>query len=82
MGTLNADARTTKCMFQLYLWNKLPTKVEPPTKFSKMGGGGSLTRPQLWEGVAGKEGGNFSGGGLQFYKTIKKSEIFNDKKSL
>ena len=24
MGTLNADARTTKCMFQQYLWNKLP----------------------------------------------------------
>ena len=31
-------------------------RVEPPTKFSKRGG---LTGPQLLEGVAGKEGGDF-----------------------
>ena len=33
---------------------------EPPTKFSKKEG--NLTRPQLLEGVAGKEGSLFSGG--------------------
>ena len=34
-------------------------------------------------GVAGKEGGNFFQGELQFYKkNYLKSEIFNDKKSL
>ena len=38
--------------------------VEPPTKFSKRGGG--LTGPQLLEGVAGKEGGDFFQGELQF----------------
>ena len=32
--------------------------VEPPTKFSKRGGGG-LTGPQLLEGVARKEGVTF-----------------------
>ena len=37
--------------------------VEPPTKYSKRGG---LTRPQLLEGVAGKEGGDFFQGELQF----------------
>ena len=31
-------------------------KVEPPTKFSKSG---DLTGPQLLEGVAGKEWGDF-----------------------
>ena len=31
--------------------------VEPPTKFKKKGG--SLTGPQLLEGVAGKEGMTF-----------------------
>ena len=36
---------------------------EPPTKFSKTVG---LTGPQLLEGVAGKEGGDFFQGGLQF----------------
>ena len=35
--------------------------VEPPTKFSKRGGG--LTGPQLLEGAAGKEGGDFFQGG-------------------
>ena len=55
-------------------------RVEPPTKFSKRGG---LTGPQLLEGVAGKEGGEFFQGGLQFsHKNKLKSEIFNDKKSL
>ena len=40
-------------------------RVEPPTKFSKRGLG--LTGPQLLEGVAGKEGGDFfQGEGLQF----------------
>ena len=51
--------------------------VTPPTKYSKRGG---LTGPQ--RGVAGKEGGNFFQGRLQFYKKKKKklkSEIFNDK---
>ena len=36
--------------------------VEPPTKFSKRGG--SLTGPQLLEGVAEKEGGDFFQGGV------------------
>ena len=54
--------------------------VETPTKFSKSGG---LTGPQLLEGVAGKEGGDFFQGGLQFSHENKlKSETFNDKKSL
>ena len=38
--------------------------VEPSTKFSKRG---SLTGPQLWEGVAGKEGGNFFQGGVAIF---------------
>ena len=54
--------------------------VEPPTKYSKRGG---LTRPQLSEEVAGKEGDDFFQGGCNFYiKNKLKSEIFNDKKSL
>ena len=53
--------------------------VEPPTKFSKSGG---LTRPQLLEGVAGKEGVTFFMAGCNFHiKNKLKSEIFNDKKS-
>ena len=53
---------------------------EPPTKFSRKEG--DLTRPQLLEGVAGKEGSLFSGG-LQFsHKNKLKLEIFNAKKSL
>ena len=56
--------------------------VEPPTKFSKRGGGG-LTGPQLLKGVAGKEGGDFFQGGCNFHISNKlKSETFNDKKSL
>ena len=48
--------------------------------FSKTGG---LTGPQLWEGVAGKEEGNFFQGGLQFLQKNKvKSEIFNGEKCL
>ena len=40
--------------------------------FQKVGGGGGLTRPQLGEGVAGKEGGNFfQEGSCNFYKKIK-----------
>ena len=35
--------------------------VQPPTKFKK--GGGGLTGPQILEGVAGKEGGDFFQGG-------------------
>ena len=56
-------------------------RVEPPTKFSKKGEG--LTGPQLLEGVGGKEGVNFSGGGCNFYIENKvKSEKINDKRSL
>ena len=48
--------------------------------FQKVGGGG-VTGPQLLEGVAGKEGGDFfwaGGGGLQFsHKNKLKSVIFN-----
>ena len=40
-------------------------------------------RPQLLEGVAGKEGGDFFQEGLQFsHKNKLKFEILNDKKSL
>ena len=46
--------------------------VELPTKFSKRGG---LTKSQLWEGVAGKEGGG-GHGGLQYYKQTK-AKIWN-----
>ena len=53
--------------------------VESPTKFSKMGG---LKGPQLWEGVAGKEEGNFFQGGVAIFTQKLKSEIFNSKKSL
>ena len=42
---------------------------------------GSLIGLQLWEGVAGKEGGNLFQGGYNFYEKNKlKSEIFNEKK--
>ena len=55
-------------------------EFEFPTKFSKRVG---LTGPQLLEGVAGKEGGDFFQGGCNFHiKNKLKSEIFNDKKSL
>ena len=56
--------------------------VEPPTKFSKRGGG--LDRPQLLEGCWERAGDLFQGGegGLQFSHKKIKSEIFNDKKSL
>ena len=55
-------------------------KIEPPTKFSKRG---SLTRSQFLEGVAAKEGVIFVKGGLLFFFfKLKKSDIFNDKKSL
>ena len=39
--------------------------VEPPTKFSKRGGG--LRGPQLLEGVAGKEGVTFFRGGVAIF---------------
>ena len=54
---------------------------ELATKFPKKGG---LTRPQLFEGVAGKEGSTFfQGRGCNFQiKNKLKTEIFNDKKSL
>ena len=60
-------------------------RIESPTKFSKRGGegaGGSLTGPQILEGIAGKEGSDFfQGGGCKFQiKNKLKSEIFNDKK--
>ena len=54
---------------------------EPPTKFSKRGGG--LTGPQFLEGVAGKEGMTFFGreGGYNFSTKNKlKLGIFNNKK--
>ena len=55
-------------------------RVEAPTKFSKSG---DLTGPQILEGVAEKEGGEFFQGGFQFSHENKlKFEIFNDKKSL
>ena len=42
-----------------------------------------MTRPQLLEGVAGKEGVTFFRRVCNFYVKKKlKSEIFNDKKSL
>ena len=42
---------------------------------------GSLTGPQLLEGVAGKEGVTFFRGVAIFTQQKIKSEIFNDKKS-
>ena len=39
--------------------------AEPPTKFSKRGGG--LTGPQLLEGVAGKKGGDFFQEGVAIF---------------
>ena len=55
--------------------------VEPPTKFSKKGGGG-LTGPQLLVGFSGKQGADFFQGNWNFQPKKKKCEIFNDKKSL
>ena len=44
---------------------------------------GGLTVPQLWERVAGKEGGDFFQGEVRILqKTKLKSEIFIDQKSL
>ena len=44
---------------------------------------GRLTGPQLLEGVAGKEVGDFFQGGVAIFTSKKlKSEIFNDKKGL
>ena len=56
-------------------------RVEPPTKFSKRG---SLTGPQLLEGVCWERGGDFfhgrRGGGVQVsHKNKSKSEILNGK---
>ena len=46
-------------------------------------GGGGLAGPQILEGVARKEGGDFfQERCLQFSHKKLKSEIFNDKKSL
>ena len=59
-------------------------EVEPPTKFSKRGGG--LDRTFIFRrGVGEKEGGDLFEGGVvcncNFYiKNKLKSEIFNDKK--
>ena len=51
-----------------------------PNFFKK---GGAWQDLNFERGVAGKEGGSFFQGGLQFYKkTQLKPEIFNDKKSL
>ena len=55
--------------------------VEPPTKFSKKGGG--LDRISVFRRGAGKERGDLFQGGCNFYiKNKPKSEIFNNKKSL
>ena len=55
--------------------------VEP--HFQKKKGGGGLTRPQLLEGVTGKEGVTFRGGSCNFHiKNKLKREIFHDKKSI
>ena len=68
-----------------------PLCASPLALLSAGGGGtsyqifkkGGLTGPKLWEGVAGKEGGNFFHGGLPFLQKSKlKPEIFNNKKSL
>ena len=60
--------------------------VEPPTKFSKIGGGGGrggLTGLQLLEGVAGKDWVTCFREHCNFHlKNKLKSEIFNDKKSV
>ena len=56
--------------------------VEPSTKFSKRG---DLTGPQLLEEGYWERGGDFfqgRGGCCNFHIQKKKSEIFNDKKSL
>ena len=56
-------------------------RVEPPTKFSKRGGG--LGRTSTLRRGCWKRGGKFFQGGLQFLQKNKlKSEIFNDKKIL
>ena len=56
--------------------------VEPPTKFSK-NGGGPLTGSQVYKGGCWERGGDFFHGDCSFYiKNKLKSEIFNDKKSL
>ena len=55
-------------------------KVEPPTNFSK-GGGGELDRNSIFRGVARKEGVTFFIG-LKFLHNNQFSEIFNDKESL
>ena len=54
-------------------------KVEPPTNFSKRGGG--LDRNSIFRGVARKEGVTFFIG-LKFLHNNQFSEIFNDKESL
>ena len=70
------------CMFYIHSVHSPFCKggrgLEPPTKFSKRG---VLTGPQLLEGVAGKEGGDFfqRGGWVQFShkKKLKKLKIKN-----
>ena len=58
--------------------------VEPSTKFSKKGGGGSLIGPQRLEGGCWERGGDFfqEGACNCHIKNKLKSEIFNNKKSL
>ena len=59
--------------------------VEPPTKFSKIGGGGGapLDRTSTLRGGCWKRGGCFFSGGLAIFTKKKlKSEILNDKNSL
>ena len=57
-------------------------RVEPPTKFSKRGGG-RLDRTSTFRGGCWERGGDFfqRGGGCNFHiKNKSKSEIFNEKK--
>ena len=64
-----------------FCWGRGRGGVEPPTKFS-IRGGGNLTEPQLFEGIAGKDGDPFIDGWLEFsHKNKSEFEIFNSKKS-
>ena len=57
-------------------------EVDLKWNFEKEGGGGGLKRPQLLEGVNGKEGSAFFQEGCTFHlKNKLKSEIFNNQKS-
>ena len=77
-----------------FLADLLPScihSVHPPTLSAEGGGGvephqifkkGELNRVSIFRGIAGKEGVTFSGGCSFYIKNKRKSEIFNNKKSL